>query len=230
MDLDKVVRALYGIYMAPKGIITSRKCPLCGHHEVGYTTEDGVFYPLKAGDMIQIPMGPEIALPGAEDGAYGKGTPEEEQVDPSRYEVWIPGPAKKDKRLRLKYGVLVKGPSLPGQMSGALYRFAYLEKLERLVEKEIHTPLAVILDRFFTAPHLAAGNPMQITESMWRELEEIRRPVQLVSEWLEKQDEETLNRLIYPFTKKDLAHQSISEVEREKELEDLSLEEFLELL
>lgn len=230
MDLDKVVRALYGIHMAPKGIITSRKCPLCGHHEVGYTSEDGVFYPLKPGDMIQIADDPEIAHLRAEDGAYGKGTSEVEQVDPSRYEVWIPDPAKNEKRLRLKYGVLVKGPSLPGQMSGEVYRYAYLGKLERLVEKEIHTPVAVILDRFFTAPHLAAGNPMQITESMWRELEEIGRPVQLVSEWLEKQDEETLNRLIYPFTKQDLAHEAISEMERKKELEELSLEEFLGLL
>ncbi len=230
MNLDKVVRALYENYMAPKGIITWRKCPLCGHHEVGYTTEDGVFYPLKPGDMIQIPNGPDIALFGAKDGAYGKGTPEEEQVDPSLYEVWIPGPAQNDKRLRLKYGVPVKGPSLPGQVSGEVYRFAYLGKLERLVEKEIHTPVAVILDKFFTAPHLAAGNPMQITESMWRELEEIRRPVQLVSEWLEKQDEETLNRLIYPFRKQDLAHQTISELDRKKELEELSLEEFLALL
>jgi hypothetical protein len=230
MDLDKVVRALYGSDMAPKGIITSRKCPLCGHHEVGYTTEDGVFYSLKPGDMIQILDDPEIALLGAEDGAYGKGTPEVERVDPSPYEVWIPDPAKNDRRLRLKYGVLVKGPSLPGQMSGEVYRFAYLGKLERLIEKEIHTPVAVILDRFFTAPHLAAGNPMQITESMWRELEEIRRPVKLVSEWLEKQDQETLNRLIYPHMKQDLVHQPVTEAEQKKELEELSLEEFLELL
>ncbi len=69
---------------------------------------------------------------------------------------------------------------------------------------------------------------MQITEAMWRELEEIRRPVELVTEWIEKQDEETLNRLIYPFTKQDLGHQPINETEQKKELEELSLEEFLE--
>lgn len=216
--------------MAPKGIITSRKCPLCGHHEVGYTNEDGVFYPLKQGDMIQILDDPEIALPGAEDGAYGKGTLEGEQVDRSRYEVWIPGPAKKDKRLRLKYGVLVKGPSLTGQMSGEVYRIAYLDKLERLIEKEIHTPVAVILDRFFTAPHLAAGNPMQIAEAMWRELEEIRRPVLFVSAWLEKRDEETLSKLIQPAAEKELDNQPVSEAEEKRELEELSLEEFLEHL
>jgi hypothetical protein len=216
--------------MAPKGIITSRKCPLCGHHEVGYTTEDGVFYPLKPGDMIQILDDPEIALLGAEDGAYGKGAPEEEQVDLSRYEVWIPDPAKNDKRLRLKYGVLVKRPSLTGQMSGEVYRVAYLDKLERLIEKEVHTPVAVILDRFFAAPHLAAGNPMQITEAMWRELEEIRRPVLLVSKWLEKQDDETLNKLIQPVAEKEPDNQPVREAEEKKELEELSLEEFLEQL
>ena len=230
MVLDKVKRALYGTHMTPKGIITSKKCPLCGHHEVGYTTEDGVFYPLKSGTVIQILDDPEIALHTAEASAYGKGTPEEEEVDRSQYGVWIPDPAKGDKRLRLKYGVLVKGPSLTGQMSGEVYRLAYLGKLEHLIEKEIHTPLAIILDRFFTAPHLAAGNPMQITEAIWRELEEIRRPVQLVTEWLEKQDQETLNRLIHPVARQDLGHQPISEAARKKELEELSLEEFLELL
>lgn len=214
--------------MQKKGTITSRKCPLCGHHEIGYATEDGVFYPLKPGAHIQILDGPETALPMAEARDYDGAATEEEQVDPSQIKVWIPDPVKDDKRLRRKYGVLVKSQLLTGSMSAEVYRLAYLGKLERLIEKEIHTPVAVTLDRFFTAPHLAAGNPMQITEAMWRELEEIRRPVQLVTEWIEKQDEETLNRLIYPFTKQDLGHQPISEAEQKKELEELSLEEFLE--
>ena len=230
MDLDKVNRALYGTHMTPKkGIITSRKCPSCGHHEVGYTTEDGAFYPLKLGTMIQILDGPETALPAAEAGVFDDAATEEERVDRSEYKVWVPDPAKSNKRLRVKYGVLVKGPPF-AQMSGEVYRFAYLEKLERLIEKEIHTPVAVLLDRFFTAPHLAAGNPMQITEAMWKELEEIRRPVQLVTEWLEKQDEETLNRLIYPVAEQDLDHQRISEADQKKELEEFSLKEFLEVL
>lgn len=216
--------------MTSKGIITSRKCPLCGHHEMGYTTEDGVFQPLKPGTMIQILDGSDVALSPAEDDVYGKGAAVEEPVDRSQYEVWIPEPAKSDRRLRLKYGVLVKERSFTGGMSGSVYRFAYLEKLERLIEKEIHTPVAVILDRFCAAPHLAAGNPRQIAEAMWRELDEIRRPVQLVSEWLEKQDEETLNKLVHPFAKKELDNPPVSEAEQNKELEELSLEEFLELL
>jgi hypothetical protein len=195
---------------------------------MGYTTQDGVFYPLKPGAQIQILEGPEIAFPTAEARAYEGAAREEEQLDQPQIKVWIPEPAKGEKRLRLKYGVLVKRPLLTGHMPGEVYRFAYLGKLERLIGKEIHTPVAVTLDRFFAAPHLAAGNPMQITEAMWRELEEIRRPVQLVTEWIEKQDEETLNRLIYPFTKQDLEHQPISEAEQKKELEELCLEEFLE--
>jgi hypothetical protein len=230
MDLDKGKRALYGTHMASKGIITSRKCPVCGHHEVGYTTEDGVFHSLKPGTLIQTLDGPEIALPSTEAHVYDIAGAEKEEVDPSQIKVWTPDPAKSHKRLRLKYGVVVKGASLTGQMSGEVYRLAYLGKLERLVEKEIHTPVAVMLDRFFAAPQLAAGNPTQITEAMWRELEEIRGPVQLVTEWLEKEEEDTLNRLIYPFTKQDLAHQPISEAAQKKELEELSLEEFLELL
>jgi len=197
---------------------------------MGYTTEDGAFYPLKPGVQIQIVAGPEMALPMAEARVYEGAATGEEQVDSSLSKVWIPYPVKGDKRLRLKYGVLVKGLSLTGQMSKEIYRLAYLGKLENLVEKEIHTPAAVILDKFFTAPHLAAGNPMQIAEAIWRELEEIRRPVQLVTEWIVKQDEQTLNKLIYPFTKQDLEHQPISEAEQKRELEELSLEEFLGLL
>jgi hypothetical protein len=216
--------------MTSKGIITSRKCPLCGHHEVGYTSGDGVFHPLKTGNMIQVLDGTDGAFSPAEDEVNGKGAVSEEPVDRSQYEVWVPDPVKSDRRLRLKYGVLLKGPSFTGGMSGSVYRFAYLEKLERLIEKEIHTPLAVILDRFFAAPHLAAGNPRQIAEAMWRELEEIRMPVQLVTEWLERQDEETRNKLIHPVAKTELNNPPESEAEQNKELEELSLEEFLELL
>jgi hypothetical protein len=216
--------------MTPKkGIITSRKCPSCGHHEVGYTAEDGVFYPLELGTIIQILDGPETALPAAKAKVFDDAATQQERIDRSEYKVWVPDPAKGNKRLRLKYGVLGKGPSF-AQMSGEVYRFAYLGKLERLIEKEIHTPIAVLLDRFFTAPHLAAGNPTQIAEAMWRELEEIRRPVQLVTEWLGTQDEETLNKLVHPVAQKELNNPPVSETEQHNELEQLSLEEFLEVL
>ncbi len=44
-----------------KGIITSRQCPECGHHEVGFITEDGVFHPLRPGTMIRT-LGPWIPV------------------------------------------------------------------------------------------------------------------------------------------------------------------------
>jgi len=95
---------------------------------MGYTTEDGVFQPLKPGTMIQILDGSDVALSPAEDDVYGKRAAVEEPVDRSQYEVWIPEPVKSDRSLRLKYGVLLKGPSFTGGMSGDVYRFAYLEK------------------------------------------------------------------------------------------------------
>ena len=216
--------------MSSSGVITSRKCPLCGHHEVGYTTKDGVFHSLKPGTVIQILNGSQISVVSVEDRADHKGVAEEEHLDRSRYRVWIPDPLRGDKRFRLKYGVMVKETSFAGKISGEAYRLAYLEKLHQLIEKEVSTPIAVIFDRFFTAPHLAAGNPRQIAEAIWRELDEIRRPVLLVSEWLEKQDEETVSRMIHPIAKEELVNQSVSEAEEQKELEELSLEEFLGLL
>ena len=39
------------------GRISNRKCPACGHHEVGYVTDDGVFHPLKPGITIKIVQG-----------------------------------------------------------------------------------------------------------------------------------------------------------------------------
>ena len=39
---------------AVTGVITSRRCPTCGHHEVGYQTSDGVFFPLKPGDKVSV--------------------------------------------------------------------------------------------------------------------------------------------------------------------------------
>ena len=40
--------------MRSSGIITARTCPLCGHHEMGFTTNDGEFHPLKPGTRINI--------------------------------------------------------------------------------------------------------------------------------------------------------------------------------
>ena len=216
--------------VSSRGVIASRKCPLCGHHEVGYTTEEGIFHPLRPGTIIEVVDSAQTSFISEEDGAHAKGVEQEEQPDRSQYKVWIPGPLKGDKRCRLKYGVILKEASFSERVSGQVYRLAYLEKLERLIEKEIHVPIAVILDRFFTASHLASGNPRQIAEALWRELDEIRRPAQLVSEWLKREDELSLNKMIHPANMKQIGHQPAGETESLKELEELSLEEFLALL
>ena len=37
-----------------KGTVTARKCPCCGHHEIGITDTKGNYSPLKPGTQIQI--------------------------------------------------------------------------------------------------------------------------------------------------------------------------------
>ena len=72
------------------GIITSRKCPTCGHHEIGYTSSDGEFHPLKQGEMIQIlepayyPQMQEITETSYKD---LQSNIQEKQPD---FEVWVP--------------------------------------------------------------------------------------------------------------------------------------------
>ena len=63
------------------GVVTSRQCPECGHHEVGFTTEDGVFHPLRPGTIIQtgdpsVPSGIQIPEP-----LGSRAIPEEEGLE-----------------------------------------------------------------------------------------------------------------------------------------------------
>ena len=37
-----------------RGIVTARKCDCCGHHELGITTKDGKYNPLKPGMKVKI--------------------------------------------------------------------------------------------------------------------------------------------------------------------------------
>jgi hypothetical protein len=212
------------------GIVTARKCPSCGHHEVGFTTKNGVFHPFSPGTRIQILEDPAAPGPGSgEPDPALKESPKACEPEPE-YSPWVPYPVKEDRSLRLKYGVMVREGLNPGQMSGEMFEAAYVEKLHGLIEREIYTPVAVILDRFFVAPHLASGNPKEIAFNMWRELEEIRGPVELMKAWLDDPNEENLVNLIRPKTREDLAHEPVSDAEIKEELERLTLEEFLELL
>ena len=208
------------------GTVASRKCPLCGHHEVGLVLEDGSFHPLNPGMTIAIPSpGTNLFMEERPGGLV----PEQESEQMS-YRVWVPEPVRGDKGLRVKYGVLVREQLFTGEMSGDLYEASYLAKLERLVERQRDVPLPVILDRVFTAPHLASGNPLQVCEAMWRELDEIGRPVQLVRAWLEKGDEESLSGMIYPRARETMGREPADDETVMKELDELSLEEFLEML
>ena len=209
------------------GMVASRECPLCGHHEIGFVTQDGEFHSLKPGTLIRLYEPPSPVEPLRDKLETPLQAEEEEQV---AYRIWVPEPLRGDRVLRLKYSVMVKEHLFKGEMSGALYELAYVEKLERLIEKVLDIPLPVILDRFFTAPHLASGNPQQIAEAMYRELDEIKHPVMLMRNWLERGDAESLEQLIKPKSIKDLGHEPAEDAQVENELKDLLLEEFLQML
>jgi hypothetical protein len=209
------------------GRVTSRECPLCGHHEIGFVTQDGEFHSLRAGTFIRVveppsPVGPvrdklETPFPTEIDGQ-------------GRDRLWIPEPLRGDRALRLKYSVVVKEHLLKGGMSGGLYELAYLEKLVRLIEKVLDVPLAVILDRFFSAPQLASGDSRQIAEAMYRELDEIKRPVELMRGWLERREDRSLAELIAPKSIEALGQEPAEDAQVGKELEKLTFEEFLAML
>jgi hypothetical protein len=128
------------------------------------------------------------------------------------------------------YGVMVKAHLFKGEMSEGLYEFAYVEKLERLIEKALDVPLPVLLDRFFNAPQLASGDPRQIAAALYRELDEIKRPVALVRNWLESRDDQSLVELIAPKCVKDLDREPAEDAQVETELEALTFEEFIGML
>lgn len=211
-----------------RGTIASRSCPLCGHHEIGLVTKDGEFHVLKQGMEVQVhaPSGIPPFLWGEPDSPPGKDSPQENS-EPSV--PWVPGPMLSKKRLRMKYAVRIEANH--GAMSPETYRLAYLDKIERLIDKEIFIPIPVILDRYFTAPNLASGNPRQIAEAMWKELAEIREPARRVEEWLiTGKTSAFAGELEREEVKEELPVNQGEEEALLKELEDLTIEDFLALL
>jgi hypothetical protein len=209
------------------GTVASRVCPLCGHHEIGFVTQGGEFHPLRPGTPILVyePPSPERGVP-----VEPEAPAPTEAEGQERRQLWIPEPLRADRALRLKYGVLVKSRLSRGGVSGGLYELAYVDKLERLIDKALDVPLPVILDRFFSAPQLASGHSRQIAEAMYRELDEVQRPVVLMRGWLERGDDQSLRDLIAPKSLKDLGREPAEDAQVERELETLTLEEFLEML
>lgn len=170
----------------------------------------------------QTPTSMEGIIPPAKSHQEPSQTPE------GRY--WVPEPIKGNRRMRLKYGVIIQGETGSALPTGRTYESAFLQKLNHLLEKEVHVPIAVILDRFFAAPHLASGETKDIAFKMLEELEEVRRPVELVKQWLEKPDEKNLNILVQPGTLESPKTGFISDAEALEELGALDLEDFLDLL
>ncbi|MBW1996926.1 MAG: hypothetical protein JRJ29_03055 [Deltaproteobacteria bacterium] len=214
-----------------QGVVTSRKCPLCGHHEIGITTGDGEFRALVPGMLVKILETQEAQPPSMRGKESASDAPGRRMSEEPLRSLWVPEEVRGDRELCLKYAVLVEADYLRGEMHPRAYQQAYLLKLQRLIDKELDTPLPVILDRLFAAPHLSSGDSRQIAEALWRELEEIRRPVQLMKEHLERRDEQSLRTMIYPRKPEDLSSaEPMSDEQVARELEALTLEEFLSLL
>ena len=212
------------------GVITSRKCPTCGHHEVGYETDDGTFFPLRPGDRIGLFPKPPVPDFGGDGFEYPEPIVKDRERDTAEFVPWVPEPLRCDRSLCRRYGVLINRELIKGEMSPSLYQMAYRQKLQRLIEKEVHTPLSIILDRFFVAPHLASGNAKQIADALWEELDEIRTPVTRVSEWLQDEDDTRLLKMIHPRTKTDLKGEILSDHQLKEELNSISLEDFSSIL
>lgn len=212
------------------GTVSSRKCPACGHHEIGITTKEGVFYPLRTGTLVQVLNSHPEKAPTSKEASSTRLDVKQKEEDQTEKRAWAPEPVKCQKSLRLKYGVMIGADIDSERMSSSVFQTAYLEKLRNLIEKEVHTPIPVILDQFFTSPHLASGDAGEIALAMWDDLEEIRQPVMLVKAWMEEPEEENLRELLRPTSEEKLSGMSVSDRELKKELEHLSLREFLNLL
>ncbi|MFH0729951.1 MAG: hypothetical protein V2B19_26870 [Pseudomonadota bacterium] len=214
------------------GMIISRTCPTCGHHEIGYVDHENTFHRLKAGDMVQVLEGDTIQNL---DPATSKMdmTPDSTALSEAVFAdlvAWAPEPIKSDRTLRLKYGVLVDREMAAGDMSPGLYGIAYRQKLHRLISEEKYAPLPVIFASFFGVPQLATGTPAQMTEALIEELDEVRMPIEWVGNWLSRKDEESVKSFAPSKSFSELGEASVSDEQFKKELEQLTLEEFFEML
>lgn len=212
------------------GMIVSRNCPTCGHHEIGYIDRNNTFHPLRPGDMVQVLTGgmqPDVAA------ATGAIAPTDQHMPEDALAgliAWAPDPITSDKALRLKYGVLVDCDMSGHDIPPGLYAVAFRQKLHRLLSEEKYTPLPVIFDRFFGVPQLATGNALQMVDALMEELDELKKPVRLVQDWLSKRDNAALAALIHPKGIQDLEESPVETEKFKKELAAQTLAEFFELL
>ena len=148
----------------------------------------------------------------------------------SHMAVWVPEPLKNDKRLRCKYGVFYNRELIDGEMSSAVYEVAYKKKIQYLIEKERYAPLPVILDQFFGAPNLATGEPEEIVQALWDELDEIRTPAGYVCDWIDNQNNENLMKMIHPRSIEEMENDAVTYEHIKNELTEITLQEFFETL
>ena len=212
------------------GTVTSRTCPTCGHHEIGYETDTGEFCPLQPGDAIGV--FPKIPSPGPMENMSEIPLKKDENHEENVFQTipWIPDPLRCNKLLRCKYGVLNHTHIPVENMSPGIYEMAYRQKLQELIAREIYVPLSVIFDRYFSAPHLASGDPKQVADAMWEELDEIRKPVENMGTWLKNRDKESLAKMILPLSIHDLTETPVSDEQLKQELDQISLDDFLEMV
>lgn len=213
------------------GIITARNCPACGHHEIGFVSDDGIFHPLRAGSRILVMEGFDTGrMPNQTNDAAGISETMESPKDDLKGRYWVPEPLKGDPGMRMKYGVVLGEETGKNSLNRQIYESAFLQKLHYLLEKETVTPVAVLLDRFFAAPHLASGETKDIAINMWEELDEIRNPVERISKWLKNPDGKSLALLVEPKAMENLENDPVSDASALAELRALDLEDFLALL
>jgi hypothetical protein len=193
-------------------------------------TDDGSFHPLKPGMFAEV--FPGVPSPDPLSHSAPAAIPPQKHVGKEeKLDVWMPDPAKKNKKLGLLYGVLIPSDTFDQGMDGAGYEAAYLHKLAMLIEQEKETPLAVILDRFFTAPHLASGDSRDIASAMLEELDEVRAPVEDVHAWLTDRTETSLLGKNAALEKREDQEASLpGPPDMRRELQALTLEDFLSLL
>lgn len=213
-----------------KATIATRNCPTCGHHEVGYVTEDGGFHALKPGDTVRLAAKDGGASTPEDPSAAVRGTPPQEETLAEEILPWIPDPLRHDRALRMKFGVFIGRRMLQAGMSGSIYELAFQQKLQDLIEKEIYVPLPVILDRYFNSPHLAAGTAKEVADALFQELDEISGPVERMRAWLENPNPDNLERLMHPKTPGGSPAGAPGDAALKQELASLTLEEFFDLL
>jgi len=150
------------------------RCNRCGETQYILITQDL--------EIIKVRNGLEVFLPSSnttftlEQGLRCASNETPTPTDSSTV-PWAPWFALDDACAMAVYGVRLPKEALEKGLTSELYSNLYLYKLVHLLEQWDGEPIPVLLDRYFTAPYLGAGEPQQVLLDMWQNLDEIRKPV-----------------------------------------------------